>query len=213
MIRKKVNTTPKKTILIVTSTESESLYFSQMRKDCRYTNLTVLWGDEANTIEDLVKIASKERIKGHYDSVWVTLSLQELHITVDQVKEIHEFASKKKVKLAWNNPDISLWYLLHLQTPRLPITDVSVIEMSLKGIFPSFSKDPSYLLDQGANLHLKLFGNKAQAVVNASNYNTIAKQRLGLEPVNMAKLLNDITIYCGNADITHNQKLIGMKNN
>ncbi|NCB01313.1 MAG: RloB domain-containing protein [Spirochaetia bacterium] len=214
MKRKKINTAPRKTILIVTSTESESLYFSQMRKDCRYTNLTVLWASEAKTIEDIIAVASKERIRGRYDSVWASLSTQAMNITPEHIKEATSFANKKKVKLAWNNPDISLWYLLHLQTPRLPITDVAVIEASLKGIFSDFTKEPSYLLDKGSSLHLKLFGNKAQAVVNAGTYNTLAKARLGsLEPVNMTKLLNDITLYCGNADITHNQKLIGMKNN
>ncbi len=214
MKRKKINTAPRKTLLIVTSTESESLYFSQMRKDCRYTNLSVLWGSEAKDIEDLIKIAAKERLRGHFDSVWVTLSLQEMKISPTHIKEMNEFATRKKVKLAWNNPDISLWYLLHLQAPRLPITDMAVIEASLKGVFPDFTTDPSYLLDKGSSLHLKLFGNKAQAVVNASTYNTVAASRLGnMDPVNMTKLLNDITLFCGTADITHNQKLIGMKNN
>lgn len=214
MKRKKIHTAARKALLIVTSTESESLYFSQMRKDCRYTNLTVLWASEAKDVEDLIKIAAKERLRGRFDSVWLTLSLQVLNITPTHIKEMNAFASKKKVKLAWNNPDISLWYLLHLQAPRLPITDMAVIEASLKGVFPDFTTDPSYLLDQGSSLHLKLFGNKAQAVVNASTYNNIAASRLGnMDPVNMTKLLNDITLYCGNADITHNQKMIGMKNN
>ena len=164
--------------------------------------------------EDLIKIAAKERIRGRYDSVWVTLSLQTMNITPNHIREIAPFATKKKVKLAWNNPDISLWYLLHLQAPRLPISDKAVIEASLKGVFSDFTTEPSYLLDKGSSLHLKLFGNKAQAVVNASAYNGVVANRLGnLEPVNMTKLLNDITLFCGKADITHNQKLIGMKNN
>ncbi len=214
MKRKKINTAAKKALLIVTSTEAESLYFSQMRKDCRYTNLTIVWASEAKDIEELIKVAAKERLRGRFDSVWLTLSLQELAITPQHIKEMEPFAKKKKVKLAWNNPDIAMWYLLHLQVPRLPITDKGVIESSLKGVFPHFTTDPSYLLDQGSSLHLKLFGNKAQAVVNASAYNSIAASRLGyMDPVNMTKLLNDITLYCGKADITHNQKLIGLKNN
>ncbi len=214
MRRKKINEAPRKTLLIVTSTESESLYFSQMRKDCRYTNLSVLWAQDANNLEDIIKFAAKERIRGHFDSVWCTLSFQKLGITGQHIKEYQEFADKKKVHLAWNNPDISLWYLLHLQAPRMPISDTQVIESSLKGIFPQFSCEPEYLLDKGANLHLKLFNAKAQAVVNASSYNKLVKDRMdNFEPVHMTKLLNDIATYCGNADMSHNQKLIGMKNN
>jgi len=214
MSRKKKNEAPRKTLLIVTSTESESLYFSQMRKDCRYTNMSVLWAQDAQTLEDIIKFAAKERIKGHFDTVWCTLSFQETQISAQHVREFKEFAEKKKVNLAWNNPDISLWYLLHLQTPRMPISDMKVIESSLKGVFPQFSTDASYLLDKGANLHLKLFNKKAQAVVNGSNYNKVVAGRMdNLEPVHMTKLINDIATYCGNADMSHNQKLIGMKNN
>ncbi|MDC7246477.1 MAG: RloB domain-containing protein [Sphaerochaetaceae bacterium] len=214
MRRKKKNEAPRKTLLIVTSTESESLYFSQMRKDCRYTNMSVLWAQEAQTLEDIIKFASRERIKGHFDSVWCTLSFQKTGITPQNVREYQQFALKKKVNLAWNNPDISLWYLLHLQSPRLPISDTKVIESSLKGVFPQFTSEPSYLLKEGMNLHLKLFNAKAQAVVNGSAYNKLVEGRMdNLEPVHMTRLLNDITTFCGNADMSHNQKLIGLKNN
>ena len=40
--RKKNTTEPKRMLLLVCATEAEALYFSQMRKDCRYVNLTVL---------------------------------------------------------------------------------------------------------------------------------------------------------------------------
>ena len=44
MKRKKTNGNARKTLLIVTASEAESLYFSQMRKDWRYAKMTIMWG-------------------------------------------------------------------------------------------------------------------------------------------------------------------------
>ena len=213
MRRRKKIEKPRKTLLVVTASEAESLYFSQMRKDCRYTNMSILWAQEAETIEDLIKTAYKLRSKEKFDSVWCVFGFNSLGVQAEQVKGISDLAKKKRVQLAWINPDISLWYLLHLQSPRMPIGDTSVIESTLKGVFPGYSAQADYLLNAGSALHLRLFPAKAQAVVNAGNYNTIAQQRSGgVPPVNMTKLLTEIADICGTADMTHNQKLIGLKN-
>ena len=37
--RKRNSTESRRTLLLVTATEAEALFFSQMRKDCRYGNL------------------------------------------------------------------------------------------------------------------------------------------------------------------------------
>ncbi|MDD3823284.1 MAG: RloB family protein [Sphaerochaetaceae bacterium] len=213
MKRKKINENPRKTLLIVTASEAESLYFSQMRKDCRYTNMTVMWDSEAKGVEELIKTAARERTKGKFDSAWCVFGFADLGVDAMQVRQAMDLADKRKIQLAWTNPGIALWYLLHLQAPRLPIGDVRVVESTLKGVFPRFSSSASYLLDEGASLHLKLFPSKAQAVVNAGSYNSISQQRSqGLAPVNMTKLINEISDICGTADMSHNQKLIGLKN-
>lgn len=213
MKRKKINENPRKTLLIVTSTEAESLYFSQMRKDCRYTNMTIIWAEEALTVEDLVKRAAQERTRGKFDSTWCVFGFSAMGLTPGQVREAVAFSTKKKVQLAWTNPGIALWYLLHLQTPRMPIGEESLIDKTLAGVFPKFSSSAEYLLTEGSSLHLKLFPTKALAVVNAGNYNSIAQQNSGgVPPVQMVKLLNEISDICGNADMSHNQKLIGLKN-
>ncbi len=204
---------PRNTILLVTSSEAESLYFSQMRKDCRYTNLSVLWAQGCETLDDIIKLAAKQRLKGHYDTVWCVFSTQAMGLDAEHITSATELARKKKVKLAWNSPDLSLWYLLHLQSPSQPVNETAVIENALKGVFPGFSADGQYLLEGGSSLHLKLFNAKAQAVVNGSAYNAMSAARgVKVPPVNMTKLLNDITQVCGNADMSHNQKLIGLKN-
>jgi len=213
MLRKKINQNPKKAMLIVTSTEAESLYFSQMRKDCRYTNLTVKWAEGAQTIEQLIAIAAKIRTAFKYDATWCVFGFSDLKVTADQVRIAMELAEAKKIKLAWNNPGLPLWYLLHIQAPRMPISDIALIESTLRGHLPQFSAHASYLLAEGGSLHLKLFPAKAQAVVNATAYNTLMERRLGgLPATNMVKLVNEITDFCGLADVSHNQKLIGLKN-
>lgn len=118
MARKKISNKPRRTILIVTATEAEALYFSQMRKDCRYSNLTVLWEQEFKDLEHLINLASRYRNTGNYSVVWVLFGLADLSITPSEVKMQIPFAKKKKVGLAWTNPAMPIWYLLHLQTPR-----------------------------------------------------------------------------------------------
>lgn len=213
MKRKRINESPRKTLLIVTASEAESLYFSQMRKDCRYTNMTVLWASEVGDLDELIRFAASQRIKGRFDATWCVFGFEDLQVTPEQVRHSMPYAKKRKVELAWNNPGIGLWYLLHLQSPRLPISSNTLVESTLKGILNNFSLTPEYLLDEGDSLHLRLFPAKAEAVVQAGSYNTMAQQRgSSLPPVQMAKLINEIGDICGTADMSHNQKLIGLKN-
>jgi hypothetical protein len=67
----------------------------------------------------------------------------------------------------------SLWYLLHIQAPRLPIGDMAVVVNSLRGHLAKFDRGAQYLLQEGNSLHLRLFPLKAQAVLNAGAYNAL----------------------------------------
>lgn len=149
MKRKRVNENPRQTLLIVTASQSEALYFSQMRKDCRYTNMSVIWAEEARDLEEFVRIAAKERIKGRFDRTWGLFSFDTFEVSNEQVREVLPYAKKRKIELAWVNPGIGLWYLLHLQSPRTPILDNGVVERSLKGMMANFSLDAEYLLGEG----------------------------------------------------------------
>ena len=199
MKRKRMKEVPRKTILLITSTEAEALYFSQMRKDCRYTNLSVLHASDAQTVEEQISFAAKQRLKGHYDIVVVCVLHQgDARGCSEYRRDIGLCRQEAGEKLAWNAPDLALWYLLHLQIPSEPIQDVSVITSALRGVLPGFSADAEYLLKGGSSIHLKLFNAKAQAVVNASTYNAMAASRgTKLQPVQMTRLLNDITQVCG----------------
>lgn len=210
MARKKISDKPRRTILIITATEAEALYFSQMRKDCRYSNLTVIWAEEFKDLEQLITLAARYRNTGNYSVVWVLFGLADLNITSAEVKKQIPYAKKKKVGLSWTNPSMPIWYLLHLQTPNGFVGDTSQISNALGKALPGFSSDASYLLTDGMYLHLKLYPAKAKASLNANAYNRLVEGNLGLAPVSLVPMLNDITEICGLADLTHNQKQLGM---
>jgi len=213
MARKRISQKPRRTILVVTATEAEALYFSQMRKDCRYANMTVVWEPDYKDLANLITLAGRMRTKEQYSSVWLVFGFADLDVSVQEVKELIPHAEKKKVNLAWNNPSLPLWYLLHLQAPKGFVKDPAMIESALAGQFPGFSSDAAYLLDEGLDLHLKLYSAKSKAAVNASSYNALTASQVGLAPTNMVALLNDITDICGLADLTHNQKRLGLNKN
>ncbi|MGH0053125.1 MAG: RloB domain-containing protein [Sphaerochaetaceae bacterium] len=213
MARKRISQKPRRTILLVTATEAEALFFSQMRKDCRYANMTVIWEQEYKDLAHLITLAGRMRTKEHYSSVWVAFGLSDLNLSVQEVKDVMPLAEKKKVRLAWNNPSLPLWYLLHLQAPKGFVKDLDMIEEVLAKQFPSFRGDANYLLNEGLDLHLRLYSAKSKAAVNASSYNALTASQIGLAPTNMVALLNDITDICGLADLTHNQKRLGLNKN
>ena len=104
MKRKKIHQEPKKAMLIVTSTEAEALYFSQMRKDCRYTNLTVRWAEHADSLESLISIAAKLRTAGKFDSVWALYGFDAFEATLDQLRSALETARIKFVRECMREP-------------------------------------------------------------------------------------------------------------
>ena len=211
MARKKISQKPRETILLVTATEAESLYFSQMRKDCRYSNMTVVWQEEFKDLHHLIGITARMRTAGSYTSAWLVFGLADLGLSVTDVQEQMAYAERRKVQLAWNNPSLPLWYLLHMQAPRGFVADPNAINAAIKRQFPTFTDDASYLLGDGMDLHLRLYSAKSNAVVNASTYAQNVGLSAGLSPTNMNALLNDITEICGLADLSHNQRQLGLR--
>jgi len=197
---------PLSTILIVTSNQANALYFSQMRKDCRFSNLNVQAEMSFKSLEDFITKAARRRSQGGYTVVWAVFDFADLKVKTDDVKAAMPLAQQKKVNLAWNNPSQCLWYLLHYQAPRGVVTDAKVFENAMGNLVPGFKNTTDYLLTDGLMLHLSLFPNKSKAANNASLYNMMAERETGLSATNMIPLINDITRVCGQADITHNQR-------
>ncbi len=210
MARKKLSMNPNETLLIVTSNEANALYFSQMRKDCRYANMNVM-ALAAKDLHDFIGKAAKVRNKGGYSVVWAVFDFADFGLDADKVKAEQPFAAQKNVNLGWNNPCQALWYLLHFQTPLAFVEEKNAYETALKKVVPGFKAEASYFLGEGIAFHLFLFPSLSKAASASGAYNALAKAKSGLEATNMVLLVNDITRICGKADITHNQRQLGRR--
>lgn len=211
MRRKRNVQAPKKAMLIVGASEREALYFSQVRKDCRYTNLSVIDGSRNTSIENVIIYAGKKRREGKFDSTWVVFSLSDWALEPKQVRELFKLATKKRVQLAWTNPSFPLWILLHVQSPsKLLVNGPQIAQTIGEKVIKGYRDTSEYLLGDGLSLHLRLFNNKTKALGNAREYNTIASRETGLQATSFVELYADINENCGEADVTHNQKQIGL---
>ena len=181
--RKRNSTESRRTLLLVTATEAEALFFSQMRKDCRYGNLTVVCSG-AKDLKHLISFTSKEKNRKKYD-----------------------VAFAPNVIVAYFNPGFSLWLYLHLGKPQHFIADASVFEGEVRKAIPGLEWTPEYLLTDGLNLHMKLFPRHSLADQNARDYNKLAIQATGEKATTMPELNKMITEVCGQADMSHNTKV------
>ena len=211
MARKKLSKNPDETILVVTANEANALYFSQMRKDCRYANMNVDTVLDAKDLHDFINKVARLRNKGGFTDAWAVFDFADFHLDADQVKAEEPFALQKKVKLGWNNPSQALWYLLHFQTPRAFVSDKAAFEQAMEKVVPGYASTAQYFLTDGIAFHISLFSSLSRAANNASLYNTLASVKTGMEATNMVLLINDITRICGKADITHNQRQLGRR--
>ena len=207
--RKKNITQPKETLLLVCATEAEALYFSQMRKDCRYVNLTVMQVPEgkAKNLEALIDFTGRQRSRGRFDSAWALFGFDDLGVGVSDVKEMEEYAAKKKVKMLYFNPSFELWFILHLGAPGTFVRDIAPLREKLKTAIPGYELSAEYFLTKGLNLHIKLFPRHSAADLNARNYNSAAIAATGLKATTMPDFDEDLTAICGLADMSHNQKV------
>ena len=205
--RKKNITEAKGTILLVTATKAESIYFNQMRKDCRYMNLTVEWaGSESLNLKQLIDITGRKKLAGRYQYVWALFGLDEVSCDLDTLKEMKEYAERKRISLCWFNPCFELWFALHLGSFPVYNSDAEAIRARVKGAIKGFDMTPEFLLTAGLNLHLQLFSRHAQADLNARNYNDTVKIQTGMEATSMPAFNECIQEVCGLADMSHNQK-------
>ncbi len=204
--RKKTNLLPKGTLLIATATEAEALFFSQMRKDCRFTNMNVVC-IEAKDVTDFITKTARERSRNHYDAACAVFGFDDFGTNVEEVKAAREYAEKKKVGFCFCNPGFDLWIYLHLAEPKSFINDKAIFAQALSSKLQGYEFSTSYLMNKGLNLHMQLFPRHAMADLAARNYNQIALSQTGLEATTMPTLNKTITEVCGQADMSHNTKV------
>lgn len=208
--RKRKSKAPRKTMLIVCASEKESLFFSQVRKDARYSNLSVEWAKDVSSLEKLITFAARAKSRNKYNEVWLVFSFEDLKIDVSDVKELIPVAEKKKVNLCWSNPGISLWYLFHFRSANGLIKDSQSIVKAIKKEIPDFEDSSKYLRTIGLDFYQKICVKDNDANRNARIYNDAVSSVLGLPAINYIDLHLAIIENCGKANFTQNQRTIGL---
>lgn len=207
MTRTRIPVLPKKTILIATANPAIAAYFSRMRKDCRYTSMTVQCLP-ADTIDALIKATSRARIAGKFASAWAVFGLNDFDLKPADIPAAQDLASTRKVRLAWTSPNLSLWLFLHLKPLNIYIDKAEPLDQALAKVFPSYQPTAQYMSNEGQDIHLKLFPSFSKAIVNAASYNRIAERTTGVAATTFPLLYEDIKDLCGDADLSHNQKIM-----
>ena len=204
--RKRRSTPSMGTLLLVTATEAEAIFFSQMRKDCRYANLTVMHSG-AKTLAEHISFTSKAKFKNRFDSAFALFGFDDVNTNVEEVKKAEEECKSKKIGLCYFNPSFHLWIYLHLAKPNSFIISSEAMANAIATKIAGYEMSSEYLMTKGLNLHMQLFPRHAQADLNARDYNKIAYQATGLKATNIPDLNQAIVDLCGQADMSHNTKI------
>ncbi|MBR4426817.1 MAG: RloB domain-containing protein [Spirochaetales bacterium] len=207
MTRKRTPVFPKKTILIATSNTAMVAYFSRVRKDCRYVNMTVQYLPAEN-LDELIKATGKARIAGKFASAWALFGLTDFNLQPADITAAQPLADSRKVKLGWVSPNISMWLFLHLKPLNVYVDNASQFDQALAKVFPGYEPTAEYLTNEGQDIHLRLFSSFSKAILNSSVYNKIAEKKNGVAATSFPLLYEDIKNLCGEADLSHNQKLL-----
>lgn len=208
--RKRKSQRPRKTMLIIGASEKETLFFAQVRKDARYSNLSVDYADGEKDLDKLITLASRRRTRGKFNEVWLLFSFEDLKVDAETVKQFIPIAKKKRVNLCWSDPGISLWYLFHFRGANGRITDSSSIDKAIQKEIPDFENTAEYLRTKGLDFYQRICVKDNDANRNARAYNDAVEHSLGIPAINYIELHLAIIKNCGAANFTQNQRTIGM---
>lgn len=211
-MRKRNYKSTRSDILIMTAGEDEALFFSQMRRDCRYSNLTVRNIDDSiDSLEKMIKLTARMKKDEDFDQAWCLFNPDDLEISPYDVYECTKIAESKKISLAHSNPGIELWYYLHFAIPQMPFVTREKAAQALRTFVPDYRIGSRYLKEVNKELYLTLFPQKAQAFINANKYNmrfgdTVQAGNIKLDyACTIPKMLQEITDVCGKCFITRGQ--------
>lgn len=203
--RKRNKVEAKETMLLVCAKESEAVFFSQMRKDCRYSNLTVI-AEESSSLEKFIDAAAKERNRGKYSVCWALFGFNDVATDVEEVKSIMDYADKKKVNLCYFNPTFDLYFMLFATKPRAFISDSEMIKNRVQTAFDGYDGSVEYFLTKGLNLNFRIYPQLAEADKNARDYNNISEIDTGIVATTLPLFFDSLKSVCGKADMSHNLK-------
>lgn len=200
-IRKKSKVEAKASMLLLCATDAEVVFFSQFRKDCRYSNLTVLKSSSTN-LEKMLSEAGSLRTKGKYTAVWCLFGLDEVGVSIEDCALAEEIAEKKRVKMLYFAPSFDLYFALFEMSPRKIVTK-DELERRCAQAFPGYELTTKYFLTDGLNLNFKIYPRLAVADQNARSYNELSEMDTGYKATTLPLFLEELKSVCGQADMSH----------
>ncbi len=206
VVRKRNKVDAKETMLLVCAKEAEAIFFSQMRKDCRYSNLTVVAAPDGLSLEKLIDYAGKLRNRGKYTSCWVVFGLNDVAASLSDVENAEEYAAKKKLRMLYFEPSFDLYFLLFISRPKAYIEDADAVREEVGKAISGYALTTDYFLTKGLNLNFNLYPKLAEADRNARDYNELVSFEKGYGATSLPEFFDDLKSICGKADMSHNQK-------
>ena len=105
MARKRNFKEPRTPLLLLTAGEDEALYFSQMRRDCRYSNMQVFQkSSDSKSLIEMIKEAGKLRLEHGLGTAWCVFNPFDIELSPRELTESRALAEKKRIALAYTNP-------------------------------------------------------------------------------------------------------------
>ncbi len=199
-IRKKNKIEAKESMLMLCATEAETVFFNQLRKDCRYSNLTVQKSTASN-LDRLLSEAGSLRTKGKYSSVWCVFGLDDLSATIEDVARSEENAARKRVRMLYFAPSFELYFTLFETAPKKISTKEELLRR-IQATTPGFELTERYFLTDGINLNFRIYPRLAVADQNARAYNDISEMDTGFKATTLSDFLDDMKKICGKANMS-----------
>ncbi|MBQ0071998.1 MAG: RloB domain-containing protein [Spirochaetales bacterium] len=200
-VRKKSKVEAKGSMLMVCATDAEVTFFSQLRKDCRYSNLTIVKA-QASSLQKFLSEAGSLRSKGKYTSVWCVFGYDELETTAEEVSEAKETAEKKRLNMLYFDPSFDLYFALHEVSPRKIMTKEDLARR-VAAAYEGYELTAQYFLTKGANMNFMIYPKLAVADQNARSYDDLVEINTGYKATTLPEFLDDLKTVCGKADMSH----------
>ena len=211
MARKHDLREPRNPLLVYTCNEIERRYFLQMRRDCRYANMTVVTkSPEAVNLELMVKEAIRiRRIEG-FSEVWCVVNPKDLEIKKELLPSQLALANRRKIHIVYNQPGIEFWFHLHFGIPEgKDLTRTELGEQIRKWVEEYRSTEKFFSEDEGSQFFLRLFPHKSEAVLRANEYRLMvddvpfgSSEGMG---TNMPTFMSSVNEVCGRCYVSQGQ--------
>ncbi len=196
-------------LVLLTAGEDEAVFFSQMRRECRYANLQVFRKSaDSLSLPAMIREAGRLRLEYGNGYAWCLFNPFDIEISPGDLTEAQKLAKTKRVAMAYTNPGLELWFYLHFAVPENPFSSRAESVDALQKFLPDFQPGADYLREQGSDLYLRLFAHKGQAVLNANRYNMLFGSRAGLgtprldNSCTVGRFLKSVNDVCGRCYMT-----------